>query len=390
MDSLADLSSLIGLIYEAAVEPARWPEFLQAFSDAMGEVPVNLLYQDLNNHQGTISAIARMDPEALRKYNADFSGSDPWIVEADKRAVLHAGSVQIGDALVPRTELVKTEYYTEIARPFGLTGLLGAVIRRDGAAVSIISAFQHHRPEPFSAADIQVLRLLLPHFQRAMRVHQHLASVTLGKRLIEDVLDSLRIGVILARDDSSVAFINSAAEAILEERDPLATTAGRLTAAGAGQTRELRALVRAAAHGNAENAWRSGGALAVSRPSLRRPLSVIVIPLRAEALTRGDNARRVAALFVTDPERSVETDVDVLQRLWALTPTEAKIASMLAGGHTIASISDRCTITNATVRWHLKNVLAKTQTSRQVDLVRLLTMGPRSISGSRARPASGR
>jgi DNA-binding CsgD family transcriptional regulator len=67
-----------------------------------------------------------------------------------------------------------------------------------------------------------------------------------------------------------------------------------------------------------------------------------------------------------------------------------QIASMLAGGHTIASISDRCAITNAPVRWHLKNVVAKTETSRQADLVRLLAVGPNSISGSRVRPASVR
>src|SRR4051812_790741 len=142
MSSAAALSSLIALIYDAALDPRRWSDFLDAFSAALGGAPANLLYHDLKNHEGSIAETAGMDPDALRKYNAHFSTRDPWIIAGEARGLVKAGSVHVGDAIVARIDLLKTEYYNDLARPYGLTRLLGAVIRRDGDAVSILSAFR--------------------------------------------------------------------------------------------------------------------------------------------------------------------------------------------------------------------------------------------------------
>ena len=115
-----------------------------------------------------------------------------------------------------------------------------------------------------------------------------------------------------------------------------------------------------------------GGAISLSRPSLRRPLSVIVTPLAATGVDTLCVSGPCGAVFVADPERAVQADIDILHQLWGLTATEAKIASMLASGLTLADMSDRLAITGGTVKWHLKHVLGKTQTNRQAELVRLL------------------
>jgi DNA-binding CsgD family transcriptional regulator len=377
MDSLAVLSSLVALIYDAALDPKAWPDFLQGFSDAMGGVPANLLYHDLRDHRGSLSAIARMDPEALQKYNAHFSETDPWIVEGERRGLLHAGSVQVGDALVPRSELLKTEYYNELAQPYGLTRLLGAVIRRDGTVVSIISAFRPDRRQPFGENEHKLLRLLLPHLQRAMHIRCNIDGITIAKNAVEDALNRVSIGVILARADSTVVFVNQVAREILEKRDGLTSTAAGLRAAVPIQNRQLQSLVRTAAQGpDATQSSLPGEPMALSRPSLRRPLSVLVFPVSENVVETPAANGRLAALFVADPERSVQTDVDILQKLWGLTRTEAKIASMIVSGKTIADISDQLDVSRSTIRWHLKTVLNKTQTSRQAELMRVLTTSP--------------
>jgi DNA-binding CsgD family transcriptional regulator len=63
---------------------------------------------------------------------------------------------------------------------------------------------------------------------------------------------------------------------------------------------------------------------------------------------------------------------EMLHGLFDLTPAEARVARALATGLSIEEISLRSAISRETVRTQLKGVMAKTATTRQADLVRLL------------------
>ena len=62
----------------------------------------------------------------------------------------------------------------------------------------------------------------------------------------------------------------------------------------------------------------------------------------------------------------------VLRSLFGLTPAEACIASMVAEGRSIEDIAARQRISLNTGRVHLKNIFAKTETTRQAQLVALI------------------
>ncbi|MDH4985574.1 helix-turn-helix transcriptional regulator [Aminobacter anthyllidis] len=64
--------------------------------------------------------------------------------------------------------------------------------------------------------------------------------------------------------------------------------------------------------------------------------------------------------------------VKVLQALFDLTPSEARIASALADGRTIDAIGMDFGIARETVRSHLRSIFAKSGVSKQSSLVRLL------------------
>jgi DNA-binding CsgD family transcriptional regulator len=66
----------------------------------------------------------------------------------------------------------------------------------------------------------------------------------------------------------------------------------------------------------------------------------------------------------------------VLRALYRLTPTESRLADLLLEGFDVREIADRMRITLETGRFHLKRVLAKTGTRRQVELIRLMLSLP--------------
>jgi DNA-binding CsgD family transcriptional regulator len=74
---------------------------------------------------------------------------------------------------------------------------------------------------------------------------------------------------------------------------------------------------------------------------------------------------------------------EMLHGLFDLTPAEARVARALAAGLSIEEISLRSATSRETVRTQLKGVMAKTATTRQADLVRLLAgASPLTIADS--------
>ncbi len=62
----------------------------------------------------------------------------------------------------------------------------------------------------------------------------------------------------------------------------------------------------------------------------------------------------------------------IVQRLFGLSPAEARVACAIAARQTVESIAGNFSVSRETVRTQLKNVLAKTGCKRQLDLAVLL------------------
>jgi DNA-binding CsgD family transcriptional regulator len=115
--------------------------------------------------------------------------------------------------------------------------------------------------------------------------------------------------------------------------------------------------------------------MSISRRSGKRPLAVLVAPLRAE---NGcfETPRASAVVFVSDPELKPRMPTELLARLYGLTPRQAELASRLAQGDTIDTAAEAFGISRNTARSHLRLIFDKTDTKRQTELTRLLYAGP--------------
>ena len=82
-----------------------------------------------------------------------------------------------------------------------------------------------------------------------------------------------------------------------------------------------------------------------------------------------------AAIFVADPDARAERPPERLRRVYGLTRREAEVASRLVEGMSPSEIRDALGVTIHTVRGHLKQLFAKTDTHRQAELVRVLLAG---------------
>jgi DNA-binding CsgD family transcriptional regulator len=80
----------------------------------------------------------------------------------------------------------------------------------------------------------------------------------------------------------------------------------------------------------------------------------------------------VAMLMVHDPDEQPHVPHETIATMFGLTPSEARLLLALSQGQTLTQYADESHVTQNTARTHLKSVFAKTSTSRQSDLVRLM------------------
>jgi DNA-binding CsgD family transcriptional regulator len=186
-----------------------------------------------------------------------------------------------------------------------------------------------------------------------------------------EALDLLNIGLVVTNASGQLLLANQTAEQILEARDGLSvTSAGVLRAAGAGGSALLE-LVRQAASPAEGKSDSKDLVLAVQRPSGKRPLTLLVRSIAAEA-ARTDNTAPACLIFIMDPEFPMETAEAELRQLYGLTSTEACLANLLMEGKTLDECCQLLDIRRSTARTHLQHLFEKVGVQRQSELVSLL------------------
>lgn len=211
----------------------------------------------------------------------------------------------------------------------------------------------------------------MPLLQRAVQLHRRNIALETEARTAASALDHLYIGLIRLDRDAKVLAMNRGAERIVSQRDGLTITRAGLEAARTEETRQLRRLIADASLRSEGIGFGSGGAIPISRPSLKRPLSVLVSPAPTASLQL-PGVRGGAILFVTDPEAAIESDEEILKRLFGLTATEARIAGLLVQGRDLNEVCGELSIRRTTARTHLRHLFEKLGVRRQGELISLL------------------
>lgn len=194
---------------------------------------------------------------------------------------------------------------------------------------------------------------------------------SLSERIGLAALNRLSLAVIVLDAGARVLLTNNAGAGLLSAGDGLTLGAGEICrAADPKQTAELHRLVRAAAE--RDGVALGEGMLALGRPSLARPLGVAVTAVEESV----DAAEALAVLFITDPETLRPPAPPAIARLFELTGAESRLVHALALGDRLEAAAGRCGVTVSTARTYLKQVFAKTETSRQSELIRLVLTSP--------------
>ncbi len=274
---------------------------------------------------------------------------------------------------MPERDFLKTEYYNEFWQRYEMCYHCGGSLFVEKSLVALVAVNRPRRAGPFGQREVKVLSALVPHLRRAIVLQRRLAAAEAKGRGVLNGLDSLPTGFILADGEGRILAMNAAAERMLAQNDGLVARGQVLRAARLSESEKLREVVSTAVASEAANGLETGGAVAISRPSLRRPYMVVVCPLRVDAIPYPGARPPAAAIFISDPDARPEANQHILRRLFGFTVAECRLVEQLLQGSALRETAELLGISRNTAHSQLRAIFDKTRTSRQAELVRLLS-----------------
>jgi DNA-binding CsgD family transcriptional regulator/PAS domain-containing protein len=367
MSEAALLSELIGLVYDAALDPTLWPRALEQACRFVGGSSGSLFWHDTATEQSAVLHLFNEDPRYTKLYFEKYLPLNPCFPAA---AFVEAGEVCGSTDLIPFEEIVETRFYAEWMKPQGIIDALAANLEKTATSASILAVRMHEEDGLADIDDRRRLALIVPHFQRAVSIGRLFDQGKSAQAVLAQTLDNVSAGVFLVGPNGRLVFTNAPGRAILDEASLLIDRNGVLVATVPEAQRALRAALAAAENGNTAADGSGPISLSTAQPG---QWFASVLPL-----TSGDRQHTgalhsaVAAVFVRRTSLANPPPLEVLAKVYKLTASEIRLLDAVMKVSGVKALAEALGLKQATVKTHLHNVFRKTGTARQSELVKLI------------------
>jgi len=360
---------LLDQLYAAATEPGEWPAFIEGVAKYTDSALVSIHIHDVSRLTG-FGLWQYGLPEGAQQEYAEWAPHNPQMIAA--APLLRTGRV-FPNLVVPKRDLRNSAFHVDWLDRYVRTGdNAGLCIFLEPPLTAVLACNRTLNKPDYGPETAQFFHALRPHLQRAVSVYRRLGALDIERAASVEALERLSVAVFFIDERGKVLFYNDAANRLLTQRDGIVLTGlQRLGAVRSGDDAEVQRLVREACAMSSGAGERPGGVLQIRRPSNRRPYAMIIAPLGLRQWPFLSE-RPAAAVFVSDPEHTVQPPAEHLARLFGLTPAEARLAAALAARLSLEDYAEQAKITIGTARWTLKRVLEKTGCRRQSELVHIL------------------
>lgn len=369
-----ELNSIIGSVYDAALEPKAWTSLGPRLGALFEAASFLVIVQKPNAPLAELFE-TNWSSQTLAEYAAHYFAVDCWRTEGLRQPPM---SPVIGDRVVAEQDFVRREIYTDFARPLGLRHMLGEWAAAEDGTLCSVAFHRSGQRGTFDEGDARVLGRLFPHLLRSVKLRQNLQASHAREAIGQAALDGVTTGVVVTRADGGVLLANRTAEAIAGRQDGFTLQAchpDRAVGAVRPQdTKRLRALIASAASHVAQA--EAGGTLHLPSTAGRRGYAVTVVPL--PRTLRGLNGDRtpLALLLIADLDcQPVPLDRQLIA-VFGLTPAEARLVAALARGESRGEYAARACVALSTIKTQMTNVFIKLGVRRESELVRMVLALP--------------
>jgi DNA-binding CsgD family transcriptional regulator/PAS domain-containing protein len=360
---VSTIDSLLLSAYDAAQMPAAIEQIRQLFDGSKA------CFARIGPELGPGDAITtNFDPVMHQRAYEEFAGEFVSFGQVLNKVPI--GQTYADRELFGEDRLRSSRVWREWMAPQDMYGGIGSRILAAGPSFWFFDVQRGRGQEAFDARDAALLERLTPIMTRVAELRRHIGFLTLQRDMARNALDQLSVAVVIADPQMRLVYANETADQLLAEPEgALGLRTGRIFARNQHDQATLKRLVgRALAPTQDPNSGRIH-LLAHAATVEGCNLSLCVLPVPpGYGLPNASPCVMIAA-------RPLEPAADLVaaaQQLFGLTETEAKFASALASGLSLAEAAEAEHVRISTARTHLARIFQKTGTRQQSQVAALL------------------
>jgi len=362
-------SSLIGEIYDAAMDPALWPRVLAQVASFVGGSAAAFYSKDPATKTGNVYYdCGASDPHFKRLYFEKYIKIDPTTAGHCFAAV---GQPVTTAEILDYQEFLDSRFYREWVQPQELVDNVSVALDKSATGTALLGVFRHQRHGLADNEARRRMRLIAPHVRRAALVARAMAHKSAEAANLADAVDSLSAGLFLVDRSARIAHVNAAGQAMLDRGSVLHSSNGKLVVADPNAARTLNDVLE-----RSEGGDRALGTKGIALPLPARDgerYVAHVLPL-ASAARRcvAEGYAAVAAVLVQKAALDAKSATEAIASTFNLTPSELRVLLTIVELSGVPEAADALGVGQATVKTHLHRLFRKTATTRQAELVRLV------------------
>lgn len=373
--SPSTVTQLLDLIYEGPLESKPWLGFLERLREITNATRVNLQLHCAESLEDDIRVYAThpdnlIDWQALKElYRRKYMDTDP--IQHFKLAP--GQIVTIEDCRGSRN-------HEELLMPMQITHLVRTCFDEPGGMKCCLELAGHQPFGPFDARrDVQLVRELLPHLGRALKLYVRIMRAQSEKSVYQEAIGHLAFGCVFLDGEARIIDTNPIADALIRRHPEIRVAGGILRLRDRDSDASLqRAIARAIGLRRQHGPGRAHVDLVRLLCQSGALLGLLVLPAPLLTFYQGEHTPNVV-VYISDFDRRIG-DVEerrssaeqLVGKMFALTKAEAKLAVLLADGLTMSEAAVEMGITEGSARSYSKHIYEKTGIKGQMDLIRLI------------------
>lgn len=355
MVTIDEYSKIVSDIYTA-----NWPAALTRIGTVLNATGCAIYVGQGANRSILSDAV----PTEARRSYIDYFHNQDFILDAIDNSP--CGVIRSGAALTACKP--HSEFENDFMRPHCMDDGLFVRLAAGRAPALFFAVAPKTRTSFETAQRVEFVTALIRHLEQSLLAQEHVSLLDRTSGELTDVIDTVAQGLLVVRNGGEIMHLNRSARAMLQAGDGLEIRSNRIKATRPTIEDQLHSII-AAALLTGRAGPPTGGSIACSRPTGKRPYIIHVLPLSAPGT---DSTTATALVIIIDPAREAVPPKSLLRQIFGLTNAEADVALLVMRGEGLTPVSTELALSRATVNTHLQHIFDKTGTHRQAELVRLL------------------
>jgi PAS domain-containing protein len=244
------LSELIGMIYDCAIEPNRWPATLAEICQSVGCKSGFILLVDLEQSRHKFVHSWGLSPEWQKRYFAFSDMLTGFYSLAFSRRYHLDGEPLIMSNFQALMGSNGRRIYEDLRRTLDITDVMQTVVLREARRIALLTTNRHQGGGTLMDQDAATIRLFVPHVRRAVKIIDLLDVKKIEADTLAATLDTFAAGVVVVGEKGRILHANRSARRMLSAREPIAAIDGVLSVRNATANKEIIDLFARAASGD--------------------------------------------------------------------------------------------------------------------------------------------